>query len=159
MGIDHSCASLQHKDAEKVEALGGVEGLAKALNVHMEDGISAEATGDLSVKRRQELYGANRFATVPAQSFWAILLDALSDKVLIVLMVAATVCSAALLPPAYVSVCICTLYVARVRPGWACALLVPSPELVCKMPSILHAFSGSAGAYHSRRPTACRYLQ
>ena len=98
MGIDHSCASLQHKDAEKVEALGGVEGLAKALNVHMEDGISAEATGDLSVKRRQELYGANRFATVPAQSFWAILLDALSDKVLIVLMVAATVCSATTYP-------------------------------------------------------------
>ena len=81
-----------------MEALGGAEGLAKALNVSLEDGISTEATGDLSVQRRQELYGANRFASVPAQSFWAILLDALSDKVLIVLMVAATVCSAALSP-------------------------------------------------------------
>ncbi|CAK0781476.1 hypothetical protein CVIRNUC_005383 [Coccomyxa viridis] len=81
----------EHKDAEKVEALGGAEGLAKALNVSLEDGISTEATGDLSVQRRQELYGANRFAPVPAQSFWAILLDALSDKVLIVLMVAATI--------------------------------------------------------------------
>ena len=79
-----------------MEALGGAEGLAKALNVSLEDGISTEATGNLSVQRRQELYGANRFASVPAQSFWAILLDALSDKVLIVLMVAATVCSAAM---------------------------------------------------------------
>ena len=81
-----------------MEALGGAEGLAKALKVSLEDGISAEATGDLSVQRRQELYGANRFASVPAQSFWAILLDALSDKVLIVLMVAATVCSTAMYP-------------------------------------------------------------
>ena len=81
-----------------MKALGGVEGLAKALNVSLEDGISAEATGDLSVQRRQELYGANRFASVPAQSFWAILRDALSDKVLIVLMVAATVCSPAMYP-------------------------------------------------------------
>ena len=98
MASNQRSACLQHKDAKRVEALGGAEGLAKALNVSLEDGISVEATGDLSVQRRQELFGANRFATVPAQSFWAILLDALSDKVLIVLMVAATVCCAAMHP-------------------------------------------------------------
>ena len=103
MGTIHSSACLQHKDVEKVEALGGVEGLAKALNVSIEDGINAEATGDLSVQRRQELYGANKFATVPAQSFWAILRDALSDKVLIVLMVAATVRNAAMHVSLYAS--------------------------------------------------------
>ena len=89
---------LQNKDAAKLEELGGVEGLAKALHTSTDDGLDESAAGDLSVARRQELYGANVFASVPAQSFWAILWDALSDKVLIVLMVAATVrlCSASL---------------------------------------------------------------
>ena len=84
---------LQHKDEAKLNAMGGVEGLAEALKVSTDEGLDASATGDLSLERRQELYGANRFASVPAKSFWAILWDALSDKVLIVLMVAATVCS------------------------------------------------------------------
>ncbi len=83
---------LQNKDAAKLEELGGVEGLAKALHTSTDDGLDDSAAGDLSVARRQELYGANVFASVPTQSFWAILWDALSDKVLIVLMVAATVC-------------------------------------------------------------------
>ena len=68
-----------------------MQGLARALNTNTDDGLDASASGDLSAARRQELYGANVFASVPAQSFWAILWDALSDKVLIVLMVAATV--------------------------------------------------------------------
>ena len=68
-----------------------MEGLARALNTNTDDGLDASAAGDLSVARRQELYGANTFASVPTQSFWAILWDALSDKVLIVLMIAATV--------------------------------------------------------------------
>ena len=87
----------------ELEALGGIEGLARALNVSTDDGIDASATGDLSVARRQELYGANKFATVPTQSFWAILYDALSDKVLIVLMIAATVSTSSCYAPPVLS--------------------------------------------------------
>ena len=83
---------LQNKDAVKLEELGGVEGVARALHTSTDDGLDDSAAGDLSLARRQELYGANVFASVPTQSFWAILWDALSDKVLIVLMIAATVC-------------------------------------------------------------------
>ena len=84
---------MQNKDAAKLEEWGGVEGLARALNTSTDDGLDASASGHLSLDRRQELYGANKFASVPTKSFWAILWDALSDKVLIVLMVAATVWS------------------------------------------------------------------
>ena len=142
-----------------MEALGGAEGLAKALNVSLEDGISTEATGDLSVQRRQELYGANRFASVPAQSFWAILLDALSDKVLIVLMVAATVCSAAM--SFLLTLC---LHLHAVC-SWSKILLGMNlccchcKRLTYKMASILRISSNQAKCYHPMHHIACRYLQ
>jgi Ca2+-transporting ATPase len=84
----------QRKDKEALEKVGGVEGLANALKVDLEHGLQPDAVGDISIERRQQLYGANRFAEVPLKSFFALLRDNLTDKILILLMVAATVCAA-----------------------------------------------------------------
>lgn len=82
---------MQHKDTEGLEKLGGPEGLAKALNTSLDDGVNPDVTDDTSVQRRAELFGANKFSQVPLKSFFALLWGNLSDKILILLMVAATV--------------------------------------------------------------------
>lgn len=83
---------VQHKDSEGLEKVGGPEGLAKALNTSLDDGINPDAVDDTSVQRRAELFGANKFPQVPLKSFFVLLWGNLSDKILILLMVAATVC-------------------------------------------------------------------
>ena len=82
---------MQHKDEAALEKIGGVEGLAAALRVDVQQGLDPDASGDISLERRQQLYGTNKFAQVPLKSFWALLFENLSDKILILLMVAATV--------------------------------------------------------------------
>ncbi|BDA43546.1 probable calcium-transporting ATPase 11, plasma membrane-t [Coccomyxa sp. Obi] len=81
----------EHKDTEALEKLGGYEGLAKALNTSLDDGVNPDAVDDTSVQRRAELFGANKFPQVPLKSFFALLWGNLSDKILILLMVAATI--------------------------------------------------------------------
>lgn len=82
---------LQHKDTEGLEKLGGPEGLAKALRTDLDEGLNPEATDDTAIQRRRQLFGANKFPQVPLKSFFALLWGNLSDKILILLMVAATV--------------------------------------------------------------------
>ena len=83
---------VQHKDSEGLEKVGGPEGLAKALNTSLDDGINPDAVDDTSAQRRAELFGANKFPQVPLKSFFVLLWGNLSDKILILLMIAATVC-------------------------------------------------------------------
>ncbi|EIE19492.1 calcium-translocating P-type ATPase [Coccomyxa subellipsoidea C-169] len=82
---------LQHKDTEGLEKLGGPEGLAKALRTDLDEGLNPEATDDTAIQRRRQLFGANKFPQVPLKSFFALLWGNLSDKILILLMVAATI--------------------------------------------------------------------
>ena len=84
--------SLQHKDTEGLKKLGGHEGLAKALRTDLDEGLNPDAADDTSIQRRGDLFGANKFPQVPLKSFFALLWGNLSDKILILLMVAATVC-------------------------------------------------------------------
>lgn len=88
---------MQHKDAEGLQKLGSSEGLAKALNTSLDEGLAPNAEGDIPIERRRELYGANRFPQVPLKSFFVLLWGNLSDKILILLMVAATVCAASVI--------------------------------------------------------------
>ena len=84
---------LQNKDREKLEALGGIQGLAKALSTSTSDGITLSPQGDLSLEHRQRAFGANAFKEVQQKAFLTLLLGNLKDPTLILLMAAALVIS------------------------------------------------------------------
>eukprot|EP01117_Protostelium_nocturnum_P020226 TRINITY_DN8_c1_g1_i1.p1 TRINITY_DN8_c1_g1~~TRINITY_DN8_c1_g1_i1.p1 ORF type:complete len:1040 (-),score=452.43 TRINITY_DN8_c1_g1_i1:165-3284(-) len=63
---------------------GGIDGLAKSLNSDTKKGIDAG-----SVEERKQKYGPNSFPEKPPTSLFVFWFDALKDKTLIILMVAA----------------------------------------------------------------------
>ena len=82
---------MQNKDREKLEAIGGVQGLAKALSTSTSDGVTLSPQGDLSLEHRQRVFGANAFKEVKQKAFLSLLLNNLKDPTLILLMMAALV--------------------------------------------------------------------
>lgn len=82
---------MQNKDREKLESMGGVQGLAKALSTSTSDGVTLAAQGDLSLAHRQRIFGANAFKEVKQKAFLSLLFGNLKDPTLILLMVAALV--------------------------------------------------------------------
>lgn len=82
----------EDKDVSRLQMEhGGVEGLAAALKVDINEGLNPGITGDTSVESRQTAFGVNRFKAVPLKSFFALLLGNLQDPTLILLMVAALI--------------------------------------------------------------------
>lgn len=82
---------MQNKDRSKLEAAGGVQGLAKSLLTSTTDGVTLSSEGDLSLEHRQRIFGANAFKEVKQKAFWSLLFENLQDPTLILLMVAALV--------------------------------------------------------------------
>ena len=81
----------QNKDRNKLETMGGTEGLAKALLTSTSDGVTLTSQGDQSLEHRQRIFGANAFKEAKQKAFWSLLLDNLKDPTLILLMLAALV--------------------------------------------------------------------
>lgn len=71
------------KSLAKVKQLGGVMGLANQLETNLKSGLSNNRT-DLEMRRR--VFGTNYIDPVPPKSFLALMLDAIQDKVLLVLI-------------------------------------------------------------------------
>ncbi len=88
---DSTSSIVQNKDISKLEACGGVQGLAKSLLTSTTDGITPTPEGDLSLEHRQRIFGANAFKEVKQKAFWSLLFENLQDPTLILLMVAALV--------------------------------------------------------------------
>lgn len=82
---------MQNKDRERLEAAGGIQGLAKALLTSTSDGVTLSPQGELSLEHRQRIFGANAFKEVKQKAFLSLLLDNLKDPTLILLMTAALV--------------------------------------------------------------------
>ncbi|XP_028783028.1 putative calcium-transporting ATPase 11, plasma membrane-type [Neltuma alba] len=74
----HNSKGLEHS--------GGVAGLAKAVNVSLEDGVRSS-----DVPHRQNVFGSNRFAEKPSRGFWMFVWDAMQDLTLIILLLCAFV--------------------------------------------------------------------
>lgn len=77
---------LERKDLNKLAECGGVPGLLKALQSDFEGGISSA-----TVEKRQKLYGRNVLFKKEPVTFIEFLLEALSDKIIMILGVAAAV--------------------------------------------------------------------
>lgn len=83
---DELASIVRSHDTKSLEHHKGVEGLAEALRVSLQEGISSH-----DVEHRQKTYGFNRFTEKPSRSFWMFVWDAMQDLTLIILMVCAVV--------------------------------------------------------------------
>lgn len=79
----------QNKSEEELSRIGGVAGLASALQTDTHAGCPS--AGPLGVEERRRVYGANIFKKVPAKSFFVLWFSVLKDPTLIMLMAAALV--------------------------------------------------------------------
>lgn len=77
---------MERKDLGKLAELGGVEGIARRLQSDLEGGIQAE-----SAPLREQLYGKNELWKKEPVTFLEFFLEALSDKIIIILGIAACI--------------------------------------------------------------------
>ncbi len=84
-------SGLQTKDSQKLSSYGFPEGLAKALGSSHTHGLDLEDKGAVSVDRRKELYGANKFRERKTKGLLRLVFEQLKDPTLILLMFAAGV--------------------------------------------------------------------
>ncbi|XP_008792677.1 calcium-transporting ATPase 10, plasma membrane-type-like isoform X1 [Phoenix dactylifera] len=88
IGADELGSIVEGHDVKKLKMHGGVEGIADKLSTSTTNGLTA--TED-ALRRRQEVYGANRFTASKVQSFWVFVWEALQDTTLVILAVCAVV--------------------------------------------------------------------
>ncbi|BAF30178.1 calcium-transporting ATPase 10, plasma membrane-type [Oryza sativa Japonica Group] len=79
---------VEGHDSKKLITHGGVTGIADKLATSPADGLS---TAEESIKRRQDVYGLNKFTESEVRSFWVFVWEALQDTTLIILAVCAFV--------------------------------------------------------------------
>ena len=85
-----SCGA-QDKDSKELIKVGGVEGLATALETDLRNGLDPSATGKASIESHRDVFGPNTFAEVPAKSFFALVLENIKDPIILILIFAALV--------------------------------------------------------------------
>ncbi|XP_024981347.1 calcium-transporting ATPase 4, plasma membrane-type-like isoform X1 [Cynara cardunculus var. scolymus] len=83
---DKLASMVQNYDMKTLLSLGGVDGIAKAVEVSIDEGVKSN---DFSV--RQETYGVNKYTEKPSKSFFMFVWEALHDLTLIILIVCALV--------------------------------------------------------------------
>ncbi|GMH06359.1 hypothetical protein Nepgr_008199 [Nepenthes gracilis] len=75
-------------DLRKLNYHGGVNGISEKLSTSISDGLTTDCN---LLRRRQEIYGINKFAESKARSFWVFIWEALQDMTLMILGVCAVV--------------------------------------------------------------------
>lgn len=79
---------LRDRRLEDLQALGGVEGLAKLLSTDLENGLDET---EEQIQSRRETYGANAYPKMSTKGFWSFVWNACKDTTLVILMVCAVV--------------------------------------------------------------------
>lgn len=88
----HAVPRLQAKDMDKLQALGGVEGLAKAIGSSETAGLdAAESSATGSVGEHSRVFGPNKYKEVPSKNFFALCYENLKDPIILLLIAAALV--------------------------------------------------------------------
>jgi P-type Ca2+ transporter type 2C len=82
----------QMTDANKIalKKRGGVEALAKALNVDIDKGLLKEE-GDQQYSTRRQVFGSNVYPEPPIKTWCALFIESFNDPTLLILLVAAAV--------------------------------------------------------------------
>ena len=73
---------ITDKDTSAYKQLGGAEGLLKSLDSDLEDGIKTS-----TISERQKIYGINTLPEEEEVTYWRFLKEALSDKMMVLLLV------------------------------------------------------------------------
>lgn len=84
--LDFLFEMMERKDMGKLTELGGVEGIAQRLQCSLENGIQSGTAG-----KREELYGKNELWRKDPVTFLEFFVEALSDKIIIILGIAACI--------------------------------------------------------------------
>lgn len=85
---DELASIVEGHDLKKLRDHNGIEGVSEKLSTSITDGIVAS---EESLKRRQELYGFNRFVEKPPRGFWMFVWEAMQDTTLMILAVCAVI--------------------------------------------------------------------
>lgn len=81
----------ESKLGDTIQKYGGINGIAHKLNSDVERGLKIQSENDKDFKQRQHEYGTNVLPQPPPKWWISIFLEALSDTMLIVLMVVAVI--------------------------------------------------------------------
>eukprot|EP01100_Stratorugosa_tubuloviscum_P004637 TRINITY_DN2167_c0_g1_i7.p1 TRINITY_DN2167_c0_g1~~TRINITY_DN2167_c0_g1_i7.p1 ORF type:complete len:1023 (+),score=555.41 TRINITY_DN2167_c0_g1_i7:262-3330(+) len=87
---DHLADMIQDQDLQKLEQFGGAEGLIQSLVTDVDDGLSQGEVLD-NFSRRRAIYGANVYPKKASKSLLSMIWDALQDRMLQILIVAAII--------------------------------------------------------------------
>ncbi|KAL8125004.1 hypothetical protein AgCh_012616 [Apium graveolens] len=88
IGADELGSVVEGRDQKKLKFHGGVPGIADKLCTSTTDGLPTD--GD-TLKRRQELFGINKFTESEPRRFWVFVWEAFQDMTLMILAVCAFV--------------------------------------------------------------------
>ena len=81
---------MTEENKAELKARGGVDGLAKLLDVDLKTGLTSEEEAS-GWKARQGLFGSNVYPSPPAKSWCRLFIESFNDTTLIILLVAAAV--------------------------------------------------------------------
>lgn len=85
---------LQDKDMDKLKQLGGVTGLADALQSQAHSGLDPSVqSGPASIEEHRRVYGANTLPAVPQKNFFMLCFENVQDPIILLLIAAALVSS------------------------------------------------------------------
>ncbi|CAL9053433.1 unnamed protein product [Musa banksii] len=82
IGADELGSIVEGHDVKKLKMHGGVDGIGNKLSTSTTNGLT---TTEDRLKRRQEIYGINKFTESKVRSFWVFVWEALQDTTLIIL--------------------------------------------------------------------------
>ncbi|XP_020234394.1 putative calcium-transporting ATPase 13, plasma membrane-type [Cajanus cajan] len=89
-GIDQTTLTdiVKEKDLQSLENFGGVEGVATALETHVEYGIKGDDDAE-DITRRKQVFGSNTYAKPPSKGFFHFVVEAFKDVTILILLVCA----------------------------------------------------------------------
>lgn len=82
---------IDDRDKDKLDKLGGVEGVAKLLKSDVALGVSGDELAEDDIDRRVAAYGSNTFEYPPPKTLLQLMLEQLEDKTLQLLCFAAVI--------------------------------------------------------------------
>ncbi|KAL2335344.1 hypothetical protein Fmac_016557 [Flemingia macrophylla] len=92
-GLDQTTLTdiVKEKDLQNLENFGGVEGVATALEIHVEYGIKGGGGDDSAedITRRKQVFGSNTYAKPPSKGFFHFVLEAFKDVTILILLACA----------------------------------------------------------------------
>ncbi|KAL8098751.1 calcium-transporting ATPase 9, plasma membrane-type-like isoform X1 [Apium graveolens] len=86
IGVDQLSSLTRDSDSPALQKYGGVDGLSKMLNTHLDKGIIAD---DDELSKRRSTFGSNTYPVKKGKSFWRFLWESWQDLTLIILVIAA----------------------------------------------------------------------